>query len=245
MATRLALLALCLLVLLPLYWIYKPPNLLIKYLQHGYPEVLFHIPTTQKLIALTIDDAPSEFTLPILDLLREHGAKATFFTIGSQIPGREDVLRQILRAGSEIGNHAMHDEPSINLSSQVLKDEILRVDEVINEIYASVNMTRSSSQRYFRPGSGIFSQRILDLAKGLGYRTVLGSIYPHDPFVKLWRVNAWNILSGVQPGAVVICHDRRGWTMPMLQRVVPEVVRRGYRVVTVSELLAVQNEGQT
>jgi len=245
MATRLALLALFLLILLPLYWIYKPPTFLIKLLQHRYPSVLLHHPTTQKLIALTIDDAPSEFTLPVLDLLKEHGAKATFFAIGSQIPGREDILRQILLAGSEIGNHAMHDEPSINLSSQVLKDEISKVDETINEIYASVNMTRLPTQRYFRPGSGIFSQRILDLAQGLGYRTVLGSVYPHDPFVKFWRVNAWNVLSGIRPGAVVICHDRRGWTLPMLQRVVPELVRRGYRVVTVSELLAVHTEGKT
>ena len=237
MALQLALLALLLLVVFPLYIIYKQPIFIINYFQRRFPQVLFHIPTTRKVVALTIDDAPSQYTAQILDILKANGATATFFTIGGQVSGREDLLQEILKAGSELGNHAMHDEPSINLSSTTLREEINQVDSLISNAYAAVGQNRTETAHYFRPGSGIFSKRILNIASQAGYRTILGSIYPHDPFVPYWRVNAWHILSSLRPGAVIICHDRRSWTVPMLKRVVPEMRRRGYEVVSVSQLL--------
>ena len=239
MAVQIAIFALIALLVLPLLIVYKPPLFLINTLQHRWPQVLFHIPTTRKIVALTIDDAPTQYTSQILDILKANNASATFFTIGGQVPGREAILREIVESGSELGNHAMHDEPSINLASATLRDEINSVDIMISAAYASANQTRTS--HYFRPGSGIFSARILDIASGAGYRTILGSIFPHDPFVPYWRVNAWHILSGLRPGAVIICHDRRSWTVPMLRKVVPEIRRRGFEVVSVSELLDPKN----
>lgn len=223
------------LVILPVYVIYKPPTFVINGLQRRFPQVVFQVPTTKKIVALTIDDAPSAYTEQILDILKAHGATATFFTIGGQAPGREQLLQDILSAGSELGNHAMHDEPSINLPSETLQSEIHQVDIFINNAYAAVGQNRKS--HYFRPGSGIFSQRILDVAKDSGYQTILGSIYPHDPFISYPRINGWHILSMLRPGTVIICHDRRSWTPPMLARVIPEIKKRGYEIVTVTELL--------
>ena len=75
---------------LPFYVIYKPPNALIRYFQRRWPDVLWHVPlakTTggEKVIALTIDDAPSEYTREILQVLEEYDAHATFFVIGGQV----------------------------------------------------------------------------------------------------------------------------------------------------------------
>ncbi|KAF2719655.1 carbohydrate esterase family 4 protein [Polychaeton citri CBS 116435] len=235
MATLTSLLAVGLLVLVPIYTIYKPPKIIISYLQHRFPEVLFQVVTTQKIVALTIDDAPSEYTNKILDVLKTNGASATFFAIGGQIPGREQTLHNIIQAGSEVGNHAMHDEPSISLSSEQLTNDILTVDGLIVAAYEKALSERSA--RYFRPGSGVFSRRILHVATRIGYRTILGSIYPHDPFIKYWWINARHVLSMVRPGAIIICHDRRSWTVPMLQKVLPEMKKRGYEVVSVSQLL--------
>lgn len=236
MALQYLTLLILILLVLPLYIIYKPPTFVINSLQRRFPQVLFHVPTSKKIVALTIDDAPSQYTGPILDILKANGAAATFFTIGGQVPGQEQKLQEILLAGSELGNHAMHDEPSINLPSDTLRDEITHVDKFIDDAYAATGKTRTN--HYFRPGSGIFSQRILDVANAAGYQTILGSIYPHDPFISYPRINGWHILSMLRPGAVIICHDRRSWTPPMLARVVPEIRRRGYEIVTVSELLA-------
>ncbi|KAF2485231.1 hypothetical protein BDY17DRAFT_308665 [Neohortaea acidophila] len=235
MSARLTAIAVLALVILPLYCIYKPPGLVISWLQRQFPEVLFQVSTTQKVVALTIDDAPTQYTEQILEILKDNGAAATFFSIGGQVAGREDVLQSILRSGSELGNHAMHDEPSINLPSQTLKEEITQVNEYIDAAYRAAGRPRQA--HYFRPGSGIFSSRLVDLAKDMGYRTILGGIYPHDPFVSLWRLNAWHILGSLRPGAIIICHDRRPWTLPMLKRVVPEIKRRGYEIVTVTGLL--------
>ncbi|KAK5115331.1 hypothetical protein LTR62_001531 [Meristemomyces frigidus] len=224
-----------LIIVLPAYIIYKPPRFAIEYFQRRFPQVLFHVATGRKIVALTIDDAPSQYTSEILDVLKANDVHATFFIIGSQVAGRENLMDEMVRQGHELGNHAMHDEPSISLSSDTLLDEISEVDGLIRQAYHTVGKQRSN--HLFRPGSGVFSQRILDIAAKLGYKITLGSIYPHDPFIKYWRVNAWHILSMLRPGAVIICHDRRSWTVSMLTKVLPEMKRRGYEVTTVSGLL--------
>ena len=236
MGIQLTVLLVILVILLPAYVIYKPPELVINYFQSRYPEVLFQISTDRKVIALTIDDAPSQHTKDILQILEENEAHATFFVIGNQVPGNEAILTDIVKAGHELGNHAMHDEPSISLSSPVLADEIATVDKMIESAYWSANKERVN--HLFRPGSGVFSRRILDVAAKAGYQTILGSIYPHDPFIKYWWINARHILSMLRPSAVIICHDRRSWTAPMLRKVLPEMKRRGYEVVSVSQLLS-------
>lgn len=230
---------LCILIA-PLYLIYKPPRFLIRYFQRRWPDVLWTVPTKQKCIALTIDDAPSDYTRDILEILKANKATATFFVIGSQVTGREEVLQDLIRNNNELGNHAMEDEPSRSLSDVVLREQICTVQAKINDLYMSVNEIEPP-QKYFRPGSGFFSKRMRKLMNELEFRLVLGSIYPHDPQIPFWRVNAQHILSMLQPGGIVICHDRRSWTAPMLQKVIPEIRRRGYRIVTVTELM---KEGQ-
>ncbi|USW49062.1 Putative NodB domain, glycoside hydrolase/deacetylase, beta/alpha-barrel [Septoria linicola] len=236
MATQTTVIIVLLLVVIPLYTIYKPPKALISYFQNRFPEVLFQIDTDKKIIALTIDDAPSPYTNQILDILKDNGASATFFVIGGQVPGNENLLTEIVKAGNELGNHAMHDEPSIQLPSNVLEEQIHRVDEYIDAAYQSAGSERPRLH-LFRPGSGVFSQRILDVVTMAGYKTILGGIYPHDPFISFWRINAWHILSMIRPGAVIICHDRRSWTVPMLSKVVPEMKGRGYQVVSIDQFL--------
>ena len=238
----------------PLYLIYKPPNCLIRFLQRRWPDVLFHHPTSSKVVALTIDDAPSVYTASeqltgtgeitdrpqsstILDLLRDNHATATFFVIGSQVPGHENHLTRLVQAGNELGNHAMYDEPSRALDDEQLKSQILSVQTMIQRAYRAAGKREGPQEWFFRPGSGVFSSRMRRLVKSLGHQLVLGDVYPHDPQVPFAGLNAKHILSMVRPGSIIVCHDRREWTVPMLQVVLPELKRRGYRVVTVSELL--------
>ncbi|OOQ86432.1 polysaccharide deacetylase [Penicillium brasilianum] len=223
-------------LLCPLYLIYKPPQTFVKYLQRRWPDVLFHHPTTQKVIALTIDDAPSTHTPAIQELLTSHNATATFFIIGSQVPGHESDLAHLIRYGNELANHAMYDEPSRALSDATLAEQIATVEVMIQNAYREASQDGPENW-FFRPGSGFFSSRMRALVKGLGYRLALGDVYPHDPQVPFANLNARHILSMVRPGSIIVCHDRREWTMPMLGVVLPELRRRGYRVVTLSELI--------
>lgn len=275
MLTLLVLLFVFLFLLLPLWIVYHPPVHLINYFTRRWPDVLFQVPLPsgsdehndnsrryRKLIALTIDDAPSSYTYAILQTLKEFDARATFFVIGAQAResavGRER-LRQLVAAGMELGNHAMYDEPSRDLSDDELTAEMTEVRNMIRNAYKEGNRLRNGNgvdadydadgdglveppPLYFRPGSGFFSDRMRQLVHGLGYRIVLGSIYPHDAQISWWRLSAWHILSLARPGAIIVCHDRRSWTVPMLRKVLPELRQRGYRVVTVSELLKAGKE---
>ncbi|KAI4714555.1 hypothetical protein J4E89_000235 [Alternaria sp. Ai002NY15] len=231
---------------LPFYVIYKPPNALIRYFQRRWPDVLWHVPlakTTggEKVIALTIDDAPSEYTREILQVLEEYDVHATFFVIGGQVPGRQEALEALVKSGMELGNHAMHDEPSRSLSPSTLTAEVTQVEGYINGTYDAVG--KPHPPRYFRPGSGFFSTRMRAQIKEMGYQMVLGSVYPHDPQIAYPGVNARHVLSMVREGSIIICHDRRGWTAPMLRKVLPVLKRKGYRVTTVSGLLEAAGRG--
>ena len=233
-ATMLVVIIICSVLLAVLHAIYRPPDVLIQYLQNRWPDVLFHVSTKQKLVALTIDDAPSEHTRSLLDIIQANGAAATFFIIGSQVPGGERMLQEIIAAGCESGNHTMHDVPSRSLSDEEMRSQMLDVDVMINQAYTASN---KEAPKYFRPGSGFFSTRMRSSVQSMGSRIVLGNVYPYDPQIPFWRINAWHILSMVRPGGIIICHDRRSWTAPMLRKVLPEIRKRGFRVVTLTELL--------
>ncbi|OIW35540.1 hypothetical protein CONLIGDRAFT_651543 [Coniochaeta ligniaria NRRL 30616] len=246
MALHLLLLLLVLLLVLPAYIIYKPPKLLIRYFAHRWPDVLFEafsLPASAgKVIALTIDDAPSSHTRDILQVLADEDAHATFFVVGNQVSGREDVLQEIVTAGHGLGNHGGRDEPARGLTLSELQRQITAVEGVIETAYDTAGVGGKDRKetgrdgKYFRPGSGFFSSKMRELAKEMGYRIVLGGIYPHDAQIGYEWVNARHILGMVRPGGIIICHDRRSWTVGMLRRVLPELRRRGYRVVGVGEL---------
>ena len=233
----LTLLSIICILIVPFYLVYKPPTYLIRYFQWRWPDVLWRVSTPSKVIALTIDDGPSDHTSEIARILESNGATATFFIIGSQVAGQEKTLHDLIRNGNELGNHAMHDEPSRSLSDATLVEQIHSVEGIINEAYTAVDAEPPLTPKFFRPGSGFFSGRMRRVVDKLGYRLVLGSIYPHDPQIPFWRMNASHILSMLRPGAIIICHDRRSWTIPMLRKVLPEIRRQGYRITTVTELL--------
>ncbi|KAK6079800.1 30.6 kDa protein in fumA 3'region [Seiridium cupressi] len=173
MNTLLTLLVLLVLLLIPFYIIYKPPRPLIRYFARRWPDVLWEIDTKTKVVALTIDDAPSEYTEQILGVLKAYDATATFFTIGGQVSGREEILADIVRSGNELGNHAMHDEPSRALSDDELTAQIETVRDKIRAAYKTAE--KELPPQYFRPGSGFFSDRMRRLVNKLGYRLVLGT----------------------------------------------------------------------
>jgi peptidoglycan/xylan/chitin deacetylase (PgdA/CDA1 family) len=231
------LLLIAIILILILYTIYRPPAFIITHLQHRFPCVLFHIPTTKPLIALTIDDSPSPHTSSILAILAKHNIHATFFIIGSQAAMHKENLLAIINQGHDLANHTMHDTPSYKLSTPDLHSQITAVDALIAQIYESSNKPAPQpGRKFFRPASGFFTSRMQTLVQEMGYTLVLGDIYPHDAQIKWWRVNAWHILSQLRNGGVVICHDRE-WTVPMLERVLPEMKRKGFVVGSLSEVL--------
>jgi len=199
------------------------------------PQVVYFADTRQPVVALTIDDGPDPATTPkILSLLKQHNARATFFLIANHIPGNEAVVWRMVQEQHEIANHLTVDEPSIDLSPSEFEQKLVSAHRVLSKF---------STPRWFRPGSGWYNNKILTIASKYNYQTALGSIYPFDPQIPWPWFATQQILWHVQPGSIIILHDNgaRGQrTLATLAAILPELENRGYRVVTLSELLNAQ-----
>jgi peptidoglycan-N-acetylglucosamine deacetylase len=207
------------------------PPLVVELVRRDAPDVVFSVDTSRPAIALTIDDGPSEATPEILDVLREHGVKATFFVIGEQLTAWPELTERILAEGHELGHHMLRDEPSIELPADTFVTHFDRVDAKLDDLGGSA---------LFRPGSGWFDERMVAEASLRGYRTVLGSIYPFDAHLPFPRFASWFVMQQAAPGGIIVLHDgqERGVrTAEVLRRILPGLQRRGFQVVPVSALL--------
>lgn len=206
------------------------PHLLLGLIKRAAPEALFAVKTTKPVIALSIDDGPSEATGEILEVLRQNDARATFFVIGEHVRVWPEQIDS-LRAAGELAHHMMKDEASLSLSEQEFRARFVEMDSLLQTI---------GGTRLFRPGSGLYNAGIAHLADRFGYRIVLGSVYPFDAQLPSTGWAEWYIREHARPGSILILHDgaeRGRRTAQVLRRVLPELKRRGFQVVTVSDLL--------
>jgi len=197
-----------------------------------HSQVLYLVDTQEPVVALTIDDGPDPTGTPrILDVLGQHDAHATFFLITSRISGNEDVVFRAVEEGHELANHLTTDGRSILLSPAEFERQLLESHDVLSKF---------SDVRWFRPGSGWYNAQMLSILHEHGYRCVLGSVYPFDPQIpSAWFASRY-ILRNVRPGSIIVLHDcgaRGERTASALATILPELHRRGFRVVTLSELL--------
>ncbi len=207
------------------------PGQVVRWLGQRYPEVLFQHETQDRVVGLTFDDSPHGTLTPqILEVLAKYDARATFFMIGDRIPGNESVIQSVVAGGHELGNHLMTDEPSIRLPAAEFERQLQQSDALLAAF---------GPVRWFRPGHGWFNRRMLAQIRAFGYRCVLASSYALEflPVAALYA--AMHILLTVRPGRVIVLHDGapdRERTVAVLERLLPALKRRGYRVVTLSEL---------
>jgi len=213
------------------------PRTAVNLLARANPAVLFMVKTSHRAVALTIDDAPSSAVTPaILERLQRYGAQATFFVIGDHALGQEDLLQEIVAAGSELGNHMLHDRPSIFASSENFAADLARTTDLIGPEH---------KPHWFRPASGWFTPKMLKEVARQGYRCCLGSIFPHDNKLKHPRLIADFIMQRTFPGAIIVLHDggpERLYTLEVLDRILPLLIEQGYEILTVSALTATASE---
>ncbi|HYY64937.1 MAG TPA: polysaccharide deacetylase family protein [Gaiellaceae bacterium] len=181
-------------------------------------------------VALTFDDGPSPYTLPLLRLLRRSRASATFFLVGDRLIDWPDAALREARLGA-VGDHTW--------SHARLPQ--LRYDDAAWEITAGRRASEAASRRnvlLFRPPYGLTTRRLDRLVSRLGMLDVRWSVDSGDGLPGATVRSVLRTVEGkVQPGSIVLLHDIHPWTLAAVRRLLPWLERRGLWPVSVPELL--------
>jgi peptidoglycan-N-acetylglucosamine deacetylase len=195
---------------------------------------------SRRILALSFDDGPSEATPVVLDLLREHGARATLFVVGRYVEERPEVVRRAVAEGHELGNHTFdHVDAAYEKDDDALREQIRRTS-------AAIERAVGAPPQLIRPPYGKDVARVARLGRELGLEHTI-----------LWSAQGWDwdttsadeiaelVLRDCGPGGIVVLHDgvppRGGPSRePMLEAlatILGSLARDEYELVTVSELL--------
>lgn len=180
------------------------------------------------VLYLTFDDGPhSSYTPQVLNLLKQHQAKATFFVIGANVGARTALLKRAVAEGHRIGNHTFQHENLTKLSASAVNSTIDRTQAAIAKA--------GTTSTCLRPPFGATNSTVKSLVAKKKLAHLLWSVDTED-----WRrpgasVIANRILKGAKPGAVILMHDGggdRSQTVAALKTVLPQLVKRGYTMAT-------------
>ena len=183
-----------------------------------------------KVAAITFDDGPSPRTGRLLDILAQKGVKATFFVVGSMAEANPSILRRIASEGHEIENHTYSHRNLRYLSGIEIERELMRTVVVVRSI-------TGRSSRYFRPPGGHQNGSLASAAGKYGFSSVF------------WTVNCSKhqgtkpdnivrqVASATVPGSIILMHHDEDVTLMALPRVIDALRAKGYRLVTLSELV--------
>jgi peptidoglycan/xylan/chitin deacetylase (PgdA/CDA1 family) len=197
------------------------------------PAIVWRVPTTAPLVALTFDDGPApDHTPAVLAILARHEARATFFLVGSHAMRFPRAVEDIRRGGHEVGNHAFGKRSMLHVSDADFEADVRRTEVVL----------RLGTPKLYRPPGGLIRPSQLEALQRLGYHCVLGSAYPYDGKggVPTGYVE-WLVTKNLAPGTIVILHDGiedPSRSVAALDAILTAGREKGLRFVTVGELLA-------
>lgn len=182
-----------------------------------------------KLIALTFDDGPRRSTTSaLLDGLNERGVKATFFLIGGQIPGNEDLVRRLDQEGHQIGIHTYDHVVLAGLNEADFADQVDRTRTLLKDVL-------QHNDFLLRPPYGLVDDAVQRQA---GCPIILWSIDPEDWNDKNVDRIVEHVVSHAQDGDIILMHDIYPTSVEAALRFIDALHEKNFLFVTVDELAA-------
>ena len=174
-----------------------------------FPNYVWDIATTEKIIYLTFDDGSTpEITNWTLDLLNTYNAKATFFCIGNNIKKHPEIFQNILSNGHAIGNHTLNHVKGWKTSTAIYLKEVADTQTIIDKETSKLANYKPASINLFRPPFGKIKNKQGKALLKLGYKIIMWDILPFD-----WKTNTTkeacfkNAISKTTNGSIIVFHD--------------------------------------
>ena len=197
--------------------------------------MFFNASRKNKQIALTFDDGPIKETNKILDVLKKHKIKATFFLVGTNIEKNIEIVKEIKKGKHEIGNHS-YDHSNLWFKSKTnMISQIKKTDEILKKLNITTNL--------IRPPKGIFGFNLIKIANKINKKIILWDVIVYDWFFPGVKKVSTRVIRKTRPGSIILLHDNvfekgNNKDLPkILDDIIPKLKKQGYKFKTVSELL--------
>lgn len=210
---------------------------------HSAPQLIgktyFSVKTDKKIVALTFDDGPSTpYTEQILDVLKKHNVKATFFLLGSNVVKHPEIVRRIYQEGHDIGNHSWSHQRLVFKTPSYIREEIENTDQAIRN-------TGFEGTIHFRSPYGNKLIILPLILKSMNRPHILFDIIPKDWELPTAEIITARVMDKLHPGAIILLHDAVGEgtgeervnTVAALEEIIENIKAVEYEFVTVSKLL--------
>jgi peptidoglycan/xylan/chitin deacetylase (PgdA/CDA1 family) len=165
-----------------------------------------------------------------LDTLELYGARATFFTIGNLVNSNKDTVLRAISLDCEVAGHSWDHKDLTKLTGEQITRQLL-------DTAATIEAVTGIALPFFRPPYGAVNDRLKTISRELGFAMINWSVDPLDWKDKDADTVYRRIMNDVRNGYIILSHDLYGTTATAMERVIPELLRQGYQLVTVSELL--------
>ena len=191
--------------------------------------------TTQNTIYLTFDCGYENGTTePILDALKKHDVKATFFVVGNFLETSPEIVKRMIAEGHTVGNHTYHHLDMSSISSMdAFKKETQDVENLFEQI------TGTPITKFYRPPQGKYNIENLKMAQELGYHTFFWSLAYVDWYQdkQPTKDEAFGkLLKRIHPGAIVLLHSTSSTNAQILDELLTKWEEMGYTIKPLTEL---------
>jgi peptidoglycan/xylan/chitin deacetylase (PgdA/CDA1 family) len=185
-----------------------------------------------KCVALTFDGGPSKTTPPLLDILKKEKVHATFFMQGkNHITKYPDVVRRIAAEGHELANHTWSHKVLTKLKPAEIRAELTPVQDEIAKLTGHKPVL-------MRPPQGRTDEKVSKVCRELGLAQVLWSVTAKDYLTTDSALIEKRVLDQAERDGIILLHDLHKGTVPAVPGIIAGLKKRGYTIVTVSQLLA-------
>ena len=176
-------------------------------------------------VALTFDDGPSFYTEGLLDTLKEHNVKATFFVLGTQVRIQSETVQRMFQEGHQIGNHTW-DHPNLTkMGDAQIREQLQLTDDLVTQIIGEPTP-------FLRPPYGAYDDRVLAAS---GLPIIFWSVDPLDWKDRDAETVASRIIDA-PVGAIILAHDIHKSTVAAVPAIIAALKSRGIHFVTVTKL---------